>query len=227
MRMKSPNQLYLRGSNDKKGHVEMSDYGYVRSSTAKQNEARQVKALMDYGIQEDNIIIDKESGKISGEDRTNYSILRKMLREGDSLVVDALDRLGRKKSDIKSEVEYLKSKGVRLVVLSLPTTTIKPEQGQEWVVEMVTNLLIEVYSSMAEQELVEKERRTKAGIEIAKAQGKYRGRKPIDYDEGKLEKLYPRWKSGAIKTNEFQQLLGLKPNTFYRAIERFEATARA
>ena len=202
----------------------MSDYGYVRASTPKQNEGRQIKALMDYGIPVDNIIIDKESGKISGDERTNYSILRKMLRSGDYLVVDALDRLGRKKYDIKAEVEYLKSKGVRLVVLSLPTTTIKPEQGQEWVMDMVTNLLIEVYSSMAEQELVEKERRTRAGIELAKAQGKYRGRKPIVYDMAKLEKLYPRWKSGAIRTNEFQQLLGLKPNTFYRAIERFEVT---
>ena len=145
-------------------------------------------------------------------------MLRKLLREGDSLVVDAIDRLGRKKSDIKSEVEYLRSKKVRLIVLSLPTTTIDPGQGQEWVLDMVTNLLIEVYASIAEQELVEKERRTRAGIEIAKSEGKYKGRKPIEYDGQQLEKCYSRWKSGVIKTSEFQKLLGLKPNTFYRAI---------
>ena len=196
-------------------------YGFIRCSTDKQNEARQLKALHDFGIPDEDIIIEKESGKLRGVEREQYSVLRKLLREGDSLVVDAIDRLGRKKSDIKSEVEYLRSKKVRLIVLSLPTT-IDPGQGQEWVLDMVTNLLIEVYASIAEQELVEKERRTRAGIEIAKSEGKYKGRKPIEYDGQQLEKCYSRWKSGAIKTSEFQKLLGLKPNTFYRAIEKYE-----
>lgn len=146
-------------------------YGFIRCSTDKQNEARQLKALHDFGIPDEDIIIEKESGKLRGVEREQYSVLRKLLREGDSLVVDAIDRLGRKKSDIKSEVEYLRSKKVRLIVLSLPTTTIDPGQGQEWVLDMVTNLLIEVYASIAEQELVEKERRTRAGIEIAKSEG--------------------------------------------------------
>lgn len=197
-------------------------YGFIRCSTDKQNEARQLKALHDFGIPDEDIIIEKESGKLRGVEREQYSVLRKLLREGDSLVVDAIDRLGRKKSDIKSEVEYLRSKKVRLIVLSLPTTTIDPGQGQEWVLDMVTNLLIEVYASIAEQELVEKERRTRAGIEIAKSEGKYKGRKPIEYDGQQLEKCYSRWKSRAIKTSEFQKLLGLKPNTFYRAIEKYE-----
>ena len=200
------------------------DYGYVRCSDVKQNEKRQIQALHDYGLTDDCIFIEKESGKTKGNERPQFSVLRKCLREGDCLVVDALDRLGRTKNDILEQVRYFKNKKVRLVILSLPTTTIKPEEGQEWVIDMVSNLLIEVYASMAEQELVEKERRTKAGIEIAKAEGKYKGRKPIEYDEEKLAKLYPRWKSKAIKTNEFQQLLNLKPNTFYRAISRYEGS---
>lgn len=125
-------------------------YGFIRCSTDKQNEARQLKALHDFGIPDEDIIIEKESGKLRGVEREQYSVLRKLLREGDSLVVDAIDRLGRKKSDIKSEVEYLRSKKVRLIVLSLPTTTIDPGQGQEWVLDMVTNLLIEVYASTGE-----------------------------------------------------------------------------
>lgn len=199
-------------------------YGFIRCSTDKQNEARQLKALRDFGIPDEDIIIEKESGKIRGAEREQYSVLRKLLREGDSLVVDAIDRLGRRKSDIKSEVEYLRSKKVRLIVLSLPTTAIDPGQGQEWVLDMVTNLLIEVYASIAEQELVEKERRTRAGIEIAKSEGKYKGRKPIEYDVRQIEQCYSRWKSGVIKTPEFRKLLGLKPNTFYRAIEKYEKT---
>ena len=197
-------------------------YGLVRCSTEKQNEARQLDALRKFGIPDEDIIIEKESGKVAGEDRSQYSVLRKLLREGDCLVVDALDRLGRKKADIKAEVEYLRSKKVRLIILNLPTTCVDPQRGQEWVIEMVSNLLIEVYSSMAEQELVEKERRTRAGIEIAKAEGKYRGRKPIEIDTDKLAKIYPRWKSGAIKTHEYKTLLGLKTSTFYRAIHSYE-----
>ena len=202
------------------------EYGYIRCSTQKQNEARQLEALHKYGLSDDKIIIDKESGKIGTEDRTKYSTLRMILREGDILVIDALDRLGRNKANIKDEIEYLKKKSVRLVILSLPTTQIKPEAGQEWVIEMVTNLLIEVYSSIAEQELVEKERRTRAGIEEAKKVGKYKGRKPIEYDRDKLAKLYPRWRSGGIKTHEMLELLHLKKNTFYRAVEKFETETR-
>lgn len=201
-------------------------YGYVRCSSKKQNEQRQIDALLKYGITEDRIFIDKESGKIETDDREQYSVLRRCIRSGDTLVIDALDRLGRVKTNIKSELEYLRSKKVRLIVLSIPTTMIKPEQGQEWVLDMVTNLLIEVQASISEQELVEKERRTRAGIEIAKTAGKYAGRQPIQYDENQLKSIYPRWRKGAIKTKEFRQLLQLKPNTFYRAISKFEAESK-
>lgn len=197
-------------------------YGYIRCSTKKQNESRQLEALHRYGLTDEQIIIDKESGKISTDERTRYSTLRVMLRDGDVLVIDALDRLGRTKQNIKEEIEYLKKKGVRLVILSLPTTAVEPAEGQEWVVDLVTNLLIEVYASIAEQELVEKERRTRAGIELAKAEGKYKGRKPIEYDSERLATLYPRWKAGAIKTHEMCELLHLKKNTFYRAVEKYE-----
>ena len=88
---------------------------------------------------------------------------------------------------------------------------------------MITNLIIEVYASIAEQELVEKERRTRAGIEIAKKEGKYKGRKPIEYDKEALKKIYPRWKAGGIKTAEYRKLLGgLTVSTFYRAIRKYE-----
>jgi DNA invertase Pin-like site-specific DNA recombinase len=203
-------------------------YGYVRCSGAKQNPARQIEALKAFGIPEENMIVDMESGKIKAEERTNYSILRKVLREGDELVIDALDRLGRKKQDVKDEVEYLKHRKVRLIILSLPTTTVQPGAGQEWVIDLVTNLLIEVYSSIAEQELAEKERRTRAGIELAKEQGKYKGRPKIQIDKTQLARLYPRWKEGHIKTAEYRQLLGgLTVSTFYRAIGEYEQEINA
>ena len=139
------------------------------------------------------------------------------------LVIDSLDRLGRRKADIKAELEYLKNRGIILRVILIPTTLIEID-GQAWAIEMINNLLIEVYSSLAEQELVEKERRQRAGIEAAKVRGVYKGRKPIEFDQNKFAELYIRWKNGNIRSNEYMSLMGLKPNTFYRAIQRYESS---
>ena len=79
-----------------------------------------------------------------------------------------------------------------------------------------------MYTSLAQQEISEKERRQRDGIEVAKANGVYKGRKPIEYDEVKFTDLYKRWRNGAIKAKEFMELMGLKPNTFYRIVKRYE-----
>ncbi len=144
-----------------------------------------------------------------------------MLRAGDELIIDSLDRLGRNKKGIKDELEFFKNNGIVLRVLMMPTTLIEID-GQAWVMEMINNLLIEVYSSLSEHELVEKERRQRAGIEEAKKRGVYRGRKPIEIDDERFGELYGRWKSGAIRAKEFMDLMELKPNTFYRAVQRYE-----
>ena len=90
----------------------------------------------------------------------------------------------------------------------IPTTLIEID-GQEWAIEMINNLLVEVYTSLAQQEVSEKERRQKEGIEIAKAKGVYKGRKPIEYDPIRFEELYKRWKAGSIMAKEFMALIGL------------------
>jgi len=205
-------------------------YGYARVSSLDQHTDRQVEAIKKYcpDISDENIFIEKISGKIDADGRIEYAVLRRVLRTGDELIIDALDRLGRTKTIIRNEMEYLKNKGVVLRVLTIPTTLIDlDETGQAWAIEMINNLLFEVYTSLAEQELAEKERRQRAGIEAAKKRGVYKGRQPIRYDEAKLADIYPRWKSGALKSKEYMELLGLKPNTFYRAIERYETRLTA
>lgn len=199
-------------------------YSYVRVSSQKQHEDRQLQLIKENvpDISDENIFIDKISGKKNVDDRPEYRVLRRVLRQGDELFIDALDRLARNKAAIKDELEYLKKQGVIVRVFTIPTTLIDIE-GQAWVVEMINNLLIEVYSTLAEQEIMEKERRQRAGIEAAKKRGVYKGRKPIDINVSTLKALYPSWKRGELKTSEFRRLLGdIKPNTFYRAIERFE-----
>jgi len=198
-------------------------YGYVRVSTKEQHPDRQIENIKKHypDIKDDNLFIEKISGKKGMDERDEYAVLRRIVRSGDELVIDALDRLGRKKTDIKAELEYLKTKGVVIRVLLIPTTLMEID-GQEWVLEMINNLLIEVYTSLAQQEISEKERRQRDGIEVAKANGVYKGRKPIEYDEVKFTDLYKRWRNGAIKAKEFMELMGLKPNTFYRIVKRYE-----
>ena len=198
-------------------------YGYVRVSTKDQHPDRQIENIKKHypDIKDDNLFIEKISGKKGMDERDEYAVLRRIVRSGDELVIDALDRLGRKKTDIKAELEYLKTKGVVIRVLLIPTTLVEID-GQEWAIEMINNLLIEVYTSLAQQEISEKERRQRDGIEVAKANGVYIGRKPIEYDEVKFTDLYKRWRNGAIKAKEFMELMGLKPNTFYRIVKRYE-----
>ena len=117
-------------------------YGYARVSTKEQNLDRQLDALAGQGIAERDIITDKESGK--DLERKGYRLLKDgLLRRGDTLVVKSLDRLSRSKEDIKQELEFFKANGIRLKVIDLPTTMADFPEGQEWVQDMINNILIE------------------------------------------------------------------------------------
>ena len=145
-------------------------FGYARVSTKEQNLDRQYIALKEQGIEERNIIVDKESGK--DLDRKGYQLLKGgLLRRGDTLIIKSLDRLSRNKGDIKKELEYFKNEGIRLKVLDLPTTMMDLPEGQEWVFEMVNNILIEVLGTIAEQERGNIKQRQAEGIAAAKVKG--------------------------------------------------------
>lgn len=199
----------------------MAVYAYARVSDKEQHTDRQVSNIRKYvpDLVDDNIFIDKVSGKTY--DRPEFSLLKRLLRTGDELVVSELDRIGRTKTGIKEELDLLKKKGVKLRALDIPTTLIDIE-GNDWVMELVSNILIEVYSALAQQELMRKEMRQRQGIEEAKKRGVYKGRKPIEVDMVKFADIYKRWRSGQLKTIEARMLAGLKNNTFYRTVERYE-----
>ena len=125
-------------------------FGYARVSTKQQNEDRQLAALKEYGVADNCIYIDKESGK--NLQREQYQILRNaILREGDTLVIKELDRLSRNKSDIKAELEYYQQMKIKVVILDIPTTKITYENENKWVGDMITAVQIEDVSSMAQQ----------------------------------------------------------------------------
>ena len=189
------------------------EFGYARVSTVQQHEDRQVQALLEYGVEERNIIADKESGR--DFNRLGYlSLKEKLLRPGDTLVVTELDRLGRNKTMVKSELEWFKAEGIRVKILNVPTTLLDCE-GQDWVLDMVSNILIEVMASVAEEERVKIHRRQEEGIAVAKAKGVVFGRpsiaKPANY-----EAVMALVDSGQIKAVEAMRELGVKKTTFYK-----------
>lgn len=195
-------------------------YGYARVSTREQNLDRQLKALRDVGVDERDIITDKASGK--SLDREGYQILKtRMLRDGDTLVIKSLDRLSRNKLHIKQELEYYHSHHIRVMILDLPTTLHDFPEGQEWIMEMINSILIEVLSSIAEQERLTTRQRQAEGIAVAKEAGKHLGRPqtsfPPDWNE-----VYGKWKNGELTAVAAMQQLGLKRSTFYNMVKKWE-----
>ena len=189
------------------------EFGYARVSTARQHEDRQVQALLDYGIEERNIVVDKESGK--DFNRLGYlSLKEKWLRRGDTLVVKELDRLGRNKAKIREELEWFRAEGIRVKILNVPTTLIDCD-GQDWVLDMVSNILIEVMASVAEEERVKIHRRQEEGIAVAKAKGVVFGRpsiaKPANY-----EAVMALVDSGQLKAVDAMRELRVRKTTYYK-----------
>lgn len=190
---------------------------YARVSSCEQNLDRQLEAFRKLGADKRDIITDKQSGK--SLDRPGYQALKTaMLRSGDTLVVKSLDRLIRNKTDIKNELQFFKDNGIRLKVIDLPTTMMELPEGQEWVFEMVNNILIEVLGTIAEQERETIRRRQREGIDAAKSRGKHLGRpstkKPENWDE-----VLSLWRSGEITSNEARKRLRMKKAAFYKTLK--------
>lgn len=189
-------------------------YGYARVSTKDQNLDRQLIALREFGIDDRDIIREKASGK--SLNREAYQTLRnQLLREGDTLVIVALDRLSRNKLHIKQELEYYRGRNIRVMVLDMPTTLCQVNEGQEWIIEMINAILVEVLASLAEQERVKTLTRQAEGIEAAKLQGKHLGRPKMKIPEG-WDNIYMLWKSGKITAVEAMRKSNLKKSTFYK-----------
>jgi len=191
-------------------------YGYARVSSKEQNLGRQLIALIEQGIDERDIIVDKESGK--DLERYGYQSLKStMLKPGDTLVVKSLDRLSRNKRNIKNELEYFRERHVRLKVLDLPTTMIELPEDQAWVFDMVNNILIEVLGTIAEQERITIRQRQSEGIAAARLRGVSFGRpriqKPSNWDS-----VIADMRAGKITATKAMELTDMKRTSFYKLL---------
>ena len=198
----------------------MSRYFYGRVSSRDQNLARQLESAKKYK-NIDKVFTDKQSGK--NFNRDGYQKMKETLAEGDEVIVHSLDRLGRNKEMIKEELAWFKEHGVIVRILNVPTTLIEYPAGQEWLMDMVNNILIEVLGAFAEQERENIRKRQREGIDampvdehgrkISKKTGRGFGRQEKRPDN--FLEVYKRQQRGELKLKEALELVGVGRTRWY------------
>ncbi|MEC0091799.1 recombinase family protein [Paenibacillus macquariensis] len=202
----------------------MSDirhFGYIRVSSKDQNEARQLEAMKDLEILDRDMYIDKMSGKDTN--RTGYQLMKNSLRKGDILFIKELDRLGRNAMDIKNEWKAITQDiGAHIVILDMDILdTRKYQNGLE---QVISSIVLELLSYMAEREREKINGRQAEGIATALNSGVVFGR-PKQAISVEFEEVYKEWKQGNITAVEAMRRVDMKPNTFYRRVKEHEAQA--
>lgn len=193
-------------------------FAYLRVSSQEQNLERQQEAVQKYekenNIRIDRYFEDKKSGK--DFDRPQYQAMKWTLREGDVLVIKELDRLGRNMEQIKREWFEIQEMGVDIVVIDTPILNTNHKSDLEK--KLISNIVFELLSYMAEKERTKIKQRQEEGIAVAKAKGKHLGRpkkdKPENWDE-----VYAIWKENKISAVRAMELLGCPSTTFYRWVK--------
>jgi len=192
-----------------------STYGYVRVSTKDQNEARQMIAMREFGIDEKHIFIEKQSGK--DFNRPQYKRLLRKLKAGDTLVIKSIDRLGRNYDEIIEQWRIItKEKQAAIVVLDMPL--LDTRQGRDLTGTLIADIVLQLLSYVAQTEREFIKRRQAEGIEAAKARGVQFGARPktrpISFGQVCLD-----WQAGNISSREAGHRLGISHTTFLRWIK--------
>ncbi len=199
-------------------HINSKTFGYCRVSSTDQKEDRQLEAMLDLGINERDIFVDKCSGK--NFDRPQYQALKVQLREGDVLVIKSIDRLGRNYKQICEEWrEITREIKANIKVLDMPVLDTTRTEGL--IGEVISDIVLQLLSYVAEQERAFIKQRQAEGIKLAKEKGKRLGKPPIEYPEN-WDNVYKVWKSGAITAREAMKRLNLKPTSFYKLVKKYK-----
>ena len=193
-------------------------YGYIRVSSKEQNPARQEDALLKAGVEKDYIFMDKLSGK--NFDRPEYQLIKRLLKEDDVLFIKDLDRLGRNHRMIKEEwKEITMDIGAEIVVLDMDLLdTRKFKNGME---ELISNIVLELLSYMAEKERKKINKRQAEGIKKARQNGIHLGRPKIEVDDFEYyyDQVYNKEEMTAV---EAMEELDVSKSTFYRRKNKYE-----
>ncbi|MCL2706444.1 MAG: recombinase family protein [Spirochaetaceae bacterium] len=198
----------------------MAIYGYIRVSSTDQNEGRQFNAMTELKIPEDNIYIDKISGK--DFKRPAYKALLEKLTSGDLIYIKSIDRLGRNYEDIQTQWRMLtKELGVDIAIIDMPL--LDTRNGKDLMGTFIADLVLQILSFVAHSERETIRQRQAEGIALARARGIKFGR-PIKKSPVNFDVLVKQWERGEIPIAEMMTQTGLKEATFYRRLREYRLT---
>lgn len=193
-------------------------YGYVRVSSKDQNEDRQVITMRDMQIPEENIFIDKQSGK--DFNRPQYKRLLRKVKENDLIYIKSIDRLGRNYGEILEQWKIItKEKGVDLYVIDMPILDTRREKNL--LGTFISDLVLTLLSYVAENERTTIRQRQAEGIAAAKARGVHFGRTPKPLPVN-FHGVYQKWKMKKITVKEAAEQCGMPQTTFYEKAKKYE-----
>ena len=192
------------------------NYGYVRVSTREQNEDRQLKAMLEAGVTEDAIFLDKQSGK--DFNRSAYQQLLETVQTGDVIFIKSIDRLGRNYDEIIEQWrEISKNKGVDIVVLDMPI--LDTREDKNLIGRFISDIVLQILSFVAETERSVIKQRQAEGMEAAKARGVQFGRPPGKEPEG-FDNIAERYVKGELSCTAAAAMVGWPISTFLDRVRR-------
>lgn len=191
-------------------------FGYIRVSSKDQNEARQVSAMLDFGISQRDIYIDKQSGK--DFNREQYQIMVNNIRTGDLVVFLSLDRMGRNYTEIKEQWSYITNTlGADIKILDMELLDTRCEESS-LDRKFMCDLILQILAYVAEKERLNIKSRQMQGIREAQSRnvrfGRPKATKPDNWDE-----VIVKWQNNAITAKEAMAMLNLKRTTFYKLLK--------
>ena len=196
-------------------------YGYMRVSSKEQNEDRQKIALTEMGVPENNIYMDKQSGK--DFERTQYKRLLRKLNENSVLYIKSIDRLGRNYGELNEQWRIItKEKKADIVVIDMPLLDTRREKNL--LVTFISDVVLALLSYVAENERTNIKQRQAEGIAAAKARGVKFGRPPLPIPQN-FYQMHKDWRAGKITIEEAAKACNMCPKTFYSKAVKYEKSS--
>lgn len=203
------------------GGIYLNTYGYIRVSSRDQSEDRQLIALKEAGVSEQNIYLDKQSGK--DFNRPQYKQLLQKLKKNDLLYIKSIDRIGRNYEEILQQWRTLtKQKGIDIVVLDMPL--LDTRRGRDLMGTFLSDIVLQILSFVAENERTNIRQRQAEGIAAAKAKGVKFGRPPLPLPDNFYE-IHKAWRARKITLKEAAQACHMPVGTFYGKARKLENAA--
>lgn len=185
-------------------------YGYIRVSSKDQNEDRQRIAMREFGIPDESVFMDKQSGK--DFERPEYKRLMRKIKPDDTLVIKSIDRLGRNYEEILEQWRFItKRKQTAIVVLDMPL--LDTQQGRDLTGTLIADIILQLLSYVAQTEREFIRQRQAEGIAAAKARGVKFGRQPMERPS-EFETVREEWKAGRLSARKAALRLGITHRTF-------------